>query len=50
MEKITCKDCGVEFEISAEEKRWYEDKGFEIPKRCPNCRKQRKADRKKGKK
>jgi DNA-directed RNA polymerase subunit RPC12/RpoP len=50
MEKFTCVDCGAEFELSAEEMKWYEDKGFTLPKRCPECRKQRKLNRKKNKK
>lgn len=38
---IKCADCGKEFEVSAEERKWYEDKGFELPKRCTECRKAR---------
>ena len=38
-----CKDCGKEFEISVKEQLFAkENKGFVLPKRCPNCR----ADRK----
>jgi hypothetical protein len=49
-EKIICSDCGKEFVLTAGERKWYEDKGFSIPKRCPDCRKQRKSDRKRNKK
>lgn len=49
-EKIICVDCGNEFTLAAEERKWYEDKGFDIPKRCPACRKQRKDAKKKGRK
>lgn len=38
---IQCKDCGVTFDVSAEEQKWYEQKGFELPKRCHRCRRAR---------
>lgn len=41
-QKLTCQDCGKEFVFSAGEQKFYEDKGFEPPKRCPQCRKKRK--------
>lgn len=41
--KITCKDCGKEFTISEQEQKWYEEKGFQMPKRCPKCRKNKRA-------
>ena len=35
----TCKDCGNEFQISVKEQLFaQENKGFVLPKRCPNCR------------
>lgn len=41
--KAVCKDCGAEFEISVREQLFAkEDKGFVLPKRCPNCRTSRK--------
>lgn len=40
---IKCQDCGITFSISEDEKKWYEEKGFEVPKRCKKCRKARKA-------
>lgn len=45
---IECKDCGENFTVSAKEQEWYYDKGFELPKRCPRCRKNKK-DRYNGK-
>lgn len=41
---IKCKDCGKSFEITNEEKQWYADKGYDLPKRCKYCRKARKAN------
>ena len=41
-EKIKCKDCGEEFTITANELKWYEEKGFTAPKRCKKCRNVRK--------
>lgn len=38
---ITCAECGEEFSISEEEAKWYQDRGFVLPKRCPACRKKR---------
>ena len=41
--EIKCVDCGKTFEVSADEQRWYEEKGFQMPKRCPRCRKNKRA-------
>ena len=39
----TCKDCGNEFDISVKEQLFaQENKGFVLPKRCPDCRANRK--------
>ena len=43
--KIACVDCGTMFEVSTEEQKWYEEKGFKLPKRCIKCRKSRRAKR-----
>lgn len=43
---IECVDCGKTFKLSEEEMAWYESKGFKVPKRCPDCRKARRKDRK----
>lgn len=44
----TCKDCKKEFTITADNQRWYESKGFNLPERCPDCRKKRKAAKQHG--
>lgn len=41
-----CKDCGKEFIITVEEQRKYKSLGFELPKRCHECRKKRKEAKK----
>ena len=43
---LTCADCGATFVFSAEEQEYFQSKGFENePKRCPSCRRARKANR-----
>ena len=42
----TCKECGREFQISPEEQRYFDAKGFVLPKRCKACREVRKTARK----
>lgn len=39
---ISCL-CGKEFIWSSEEQKFYREKGFDAPKRCPECRKLKKA-------
>jgi hypothetical protein len=36
---ITCVQCNTEFEFSAVEQEYFKNKGFNPPKRCPQCRK-----------
>ena len=36
---ITCVQCNTEFKFSAKEQEYYKNKGFNPPKRCPQCRK-----------
>lgn len=47
MEKETittiCRDCSEEFTITGSEQNFYEEKGFDLPKRCKKCRDARKA-------
>ena len=43
--KITCIDCSCEFELTAKNIAWFEQQGFDLPKRCPDCRKKRKEAR-----
>lgn len=40
--KRTCKECGRPFELSEGEVGFYESKGFELPKRCHECRERNK--------
>lgn len=37
-EIFTCKICGKHYTISEDEKKWYADKGFKLPKKCASCR------------
>ena len=41
MEDMTmvCVQCEEEFEFSVLEQEKYEERGYDIPKRCPSCRK-----------
>ncbi|MDD3821982.1 MAG: zinc-ribbon domain containing protein [Bacilli bacterium] len=44
--KIICQDCGQEFIFSVSEQEFYREKGFDNePKRCRDCRRRRKAER-----
>ena len=43
---ITCADCGKSFTFSAGEQETFASRGYtNEPKRCPECRQARKADR-----
>ena len=42
--KNKCIDCGKEFEFSPAEQKFYLERGFSFPKRCPDCREAKKAD------
>jgi hypothetical protein len=42
---ITCIQCDTDFEISAKDQERYERKGFDLPRRCPQCRKHKSSDR-----
>ena len=37
-EIFTCKICGKHYTISDDERKWYADKGFKLPKKCASCR------------
>ena len=46
---LQCADCGSTFTFSAEEQEFYQSKGYvNEPKRCPDCRRARKANRNEG--
>jgi CxxC-x17-CxxC domain-containing protein len=36
--KIQCKDCGKDFVWTADEQAFYQEKGFNEPLRCKDCR------------
>jgi CxxC-x17-CxxC domain-containing protein len=43
---LTCSDCGATFTFSAEDQEFFQTKGYtNEPKRCPECRQARKAER-----
>lgn len=44
--KAICKDCEKDFVITPEEQNYYKSMQFELPKRCPDCRKVRRAAKK----
>lgn len=48
--ELTCKDCKTIFVFEAGEQRFYEQRGYSIPIRCPECRKKKKLERETGKK
>ncbi len=42
---LVCQDCGKDFVFTASEQDFYAQKGFtNEPKRCPDCRKMKKAN------
>jgi hypothetical protein len=47
MEDITlmCSDCEEDFIFTAGEQEFFEEKGFDEPKRCKDCRDRRKAEK-----
>jgi NAD-dependent SIR2 family protein deacetylase len=42
-ETLNCIDCGRQFTFEANEQLFFWQKGLAKPKRCPDCRRQRKA-------
>lgn len=43
---LSCKDCGEYIFINEKEAKWYKDHGYDIPKRCKDCRQKRKEQSK----
>ena len=44
--ELQCSDCGATFTFSVEEQEFFQSKGYvNEPKRCPECRRARKAER-----
>ena len=42
-QQLQCVECGKIFEFAAEDQEFYAKKGYSAPKRCPECRENRKA-------
>jgi CxxC-x17-CxxC domain-containing protein len=42
---LQCSDCGNPFIFSAEEQSFFENKGYQEPKRCRLCREARRSQR-----
>ncbi|GAA0746929.1 zinc-ribbon domain-containing protein [Clostridium oceanicum] len=42
---LVCQDCGNEFVFTEGEQEFYNEKGFQEPKRCTECRRARKQQR-----
>ena len=40
---LRCVDCRVDFIFTAAEQRFFESKRLSVPKRCKDCRAERKA-------
>jgi CxxC-x17-CxxC domain-containing protein len=40
---LTCVECGQEFTFSSDDQDFHAKKGYQEPKRCPNCRANRRA-------
>ena len=43
--ELVCVDRGEKFVFTAKEQEFYASKGFQEPKRCPECRKIKKQQR-----
>lgn len=41
---LTCLQCGNQFIIKADEREKLEARGFDLPKRCPECRRHKNRD------
>ena len=42
---LTCVQCGNEFTFSAEDQEYHAGRGYQDPKRCANCRAERRDSR-----
>lgn len=42
---LTCAECGEEFTFSDDEQQFFNERGFQEPKRCKPCREKRKRER-----
>ena len=41
---LVCVDCGAQFTFSARDQAFYQERGYQAPRRCKTCRDKRKAD------
>ncbi|MCX6806539.1 MAG: zinc-ribbon domain-containing protein [Candidatus Berkelbacteria bacterium] len=49
-QNLVCQDCGKEFVFTANDQKFFEEKGYQPPKRCPDCRKAKKQAKSSGQK
>jgi CxxC-x17-CxxC domain-containing protein len=40
---LTCVECGNEFTFTVDDQEFHSRKGYQDPKRCPNCRQARRG-------
>ena len=40
---VTCVDCGAQFTISARDQAFYQERGYQAPRRCKTCRDKRQS-------
>ncbi|HYG73412.1 MAG TPA: CxxC-x17-CxxC domain-containing protein [Planctomycetota bacterium] len=40
---LTCVDCGAQFSFSARDQAFYQERGYQAPRRCKACRDKRKS-------
>src|SRR5260370_129423 len=40
---VTCVDCGAQFSFSARDQAFYQERGYQAPRRCKTCRDKRKS-------
>ncbi|MDD2207984.1 MAG: zinc-ribbon domain containing protein [Bacilli bacterium] len=43
--ELTCEQCGSKFDFTAGEQEFYNEKGFQEPKKCKTCRDAAKAEK-----
>ncbi len=46
--EITCSDCGQTFIFTGREQVFFQEKGFNPPKRCKPCREKKQQERRGG--
>ncbi|HEY3325421.1 MAG TPA: zinc-ribbon domain containing protein [Planctomycetota bacterium] len=40
---VTCVDCGAQFTFTARDQQFYQERGYQAPRRCKTCRDKRKS-------